>query len=553
MENHNNKIRIGLLVDSLKLPAWVYTMLERIKKSDYAEIDLVVLNDGYKSKDYYLDRIIGNREYWLFNLYRRIDVSLFRPNRDAFAIMDAVGLLEGVPVIKVQPERDQYTDLIKARDIGEIKEYKIDVFVRLGFRILKGDILDTPRYGIWSYHHGDSAVLRGGPPGFWEVFENHPVSGATLQILTNELDKGIVLGKTFSSTDMLSVTRNRSNYYWNALSLLPRRLKELHHLGEQRFFDKIRAENIDLEFSPDIRKCPKNGEFIGYFIKKIIELATFKLAKFIFLQQWILMFNLDQGISGPLGNFKKIVPPKDRLWADPFVLYKNNQYYIYLEEMEYNDKGHISLIVMDEQGNYENPVIVLEKPFHLSYPFVFEWQGDCYMIPESGANKTIDAYKCTQFPDKWVFHKTLMKNVKAADATLFFHQDKWWLFVNIQENEGASNWEELYLFYSDNPLSDNWTPHPQNPIVSDVRRSRPAGKIYEQNGNFYRPAQDCSKAYGYGMRINQIVVMNENEYKEVEVRYIEPDWDKDIKGVHTLSKEHKLTVIDAIYKRSLLS
>lgn len=261
------------------------------------------------------------------------------------------------------------------------------------------------------------------------------------------------------------------------------------------------------------------------------------------------MVNLDREGVGALRNFKKIVPPRDRLWADPFVIYKNNRYFIFFEEMKYKDKGHISLIIMDELGHYEKPIQILEKPYHLSYPFIFQWQSDYYMIPESSANKTIDAYKLEQFPDKWSFHKNLFDNIKAADTTLFFYQSKWWMFTNIQENEGTSNWTELFLFYADNPLSDNWIPHPQNPIVSDVRRARPGGNVFEHDGKLYRPSQDCSRTYGYGLKINQILVMTESEYKEVEVKYIEPDWDKDIRGIHTLNAVGMLTVVDAIYRR----
>lgn len=550
MESKNNKIRVGILIDSFEQRAWVYDMLKRIKQSDYAEIDLVVQNSALQPKQNRLSRIVQNYQYWLFNLYSRLDKVLNIPSRCAFEIKDATVLLEGVPIIKVAPKRDKYADLIDGQDIEEIKKHQIDVFVRLGFRILKGNILHASKFGIWSYHHGDNEVIRGGPAGFWEVFKNHPVTGATLQLLTEELDKGIVLSKTFTSTDIRSVSKNKNNNYWNALSLLPRKLKELHHLGGNAFFDKVRAENVNVKYSQTISKCPVNSEFVLYLLKKIMLLVKFKMIRVFFLHQWMLMFSLNEGIPGQLNKFAKIVPPKDRFWADPFILYKNNRYYIFIEEMKYKEgKAHISVIVMDELGNYEKPIKVLEKPYHLSYPFVFEWQGDCYMIPESGANKTLDVYRLEQFPDKCVFHKNLFNNIRAADATLFFHQEKWWLFANIQENEGTSNWVELFLYYSDNPLSDNWIPHPQNPIVSDVRRARPAGRVYEQNGKLYRPSQDCSKSYGYGLRINQILVINENEYKEVEVRYIEPCWDKNIKGIHTVNSAHKLTVVDVICRR----
>ena len=77
---------------------------------------------------------------------------------------------------------------------------------------------------------------------------------------------------------------------------------------------------------------------------------------------------------------------------------------------------------------------------------------------------------------------TLMDSVVAVDSTLLFHNNKWWLFSNIAEPEGTS-FNELYLFYADNLLSQKWNSHPMNPVISDVRRARSAGKIFENGGN----------------------------------------------------------------------
>jgi len=549
----NKKVRVGILIDSFEVAAWVYVMLEEIMRSDYATLDLVVLNDAQKSlHQNYWTGLRVDWEYLLYNLYRKLDRWLYSPAVDAFSVRNAATLLGTVPVIKVKPDREKYADVFTESDVEKIKKHGIDVLIRLGFRILKGDILSASKFGIWSYHNGDSEYIRGGPSGFWEVFENHAVTGATLQILTDELDKGPVLSKTFSSTAIFSVSQNRSNSYWNALSLLPRKLQELQRIGEQAFIDKIAEYNRTVRLSSRIRTCPKNREFFIFFVKKILLLARYKLSKLCYLPQWGLMFDLGDAVTRPFRQYKKLMAPRDRFWADPFVIYKDNRYYIYVEEMKYNDKGHISLIVMDEQGHCEKPVRILEKPYHLSYPFIFSWQGNHYMIPESGANRTVDVYRLEHFPAKWTFHATLLSKIKAADTTLYFYQNRWWLFTNIQQNMGTANWVELFLFYADSPFSDNWISHPQNPIVSDVRRARPAGSIYEQHGKLFRPAQDCSKTYGYGIRVHQILTMNEQEYHEVEVRYIEPDWDSSIKGIHTINKAHNLTIVDVIYKRPRL-
>jgi hypothetical protein len=92
----------------------------------------------------------------------------------------------------------------------------------------------------------------------------------------------------------------------------------------------------------------------------------------------------------------------------------------------------------------------------------------------------------------------LMINVYAVDPTILRKDGKWWLFVNIRENEGASSLDELFLFYSADLFCRDWTPHPKNPVVSDVKSSRPAGRIFSYNGNIYRPSQNNSKRYGMG-------------------------------------------------------
>ena len=115
------------------------------------------------------------------------------------------------------------------------------------------------------------------------------------------------------------------------------------------------------------------------------------------------------------------------------------------------------------------------------------------MIPETSANNSIELYRCKNFPTEWVFEKNIMQNVAGIDSTLFFKNDKWWLFTNLIENNGASSWDELFLFYSDSPLNDNWISHRKNPIISDVRSARSAGNFFKTNTSIIRPSQNSSK------------------------------------------------------------
>ena len=196
---------------------------------------------------------------------------------------------------------------------------------------------------------------------------------------------------------------------------------------------------------------------------------------------------------------------------------------------------------------------ILDESYHLSYPFIFNYNKKYYIIPESSANKTIDVYESSKFPEKWSFHKTLMKNIVGMDSTLFNKNGKWWLFTTLKKNQNQKSENELFLFYSDNPLSDKWIPHPKNPIISNIKGSRSAGKMIEKNGEILRAAQDGSIRYGYGIIFYQIIVLNEIDYQEKEVKTIYPNWDRKIIGVHTYNKENNLTILDIrIKKRRLI-
>jgi hypothetical protein len=118
----------------------------------------------------------------------------------------------------------------------------------------------------------------------------------------------------------------------------------------------------------------------------------------------------------------------------------------------------------------------------------------------------------------------------------------------VREHEGASTWDELCLFYADDPLSESWRPHPMNPIVSDVRQARPGGPLFCRDGRIFRPSQNSSYRYGYGLNINEVLELSETGYRERVVERIEPNWDRNVQGIHSYSAIDGLAVVDAIYR-----
>lgn len=504
MATARQALRVGVMVDSLTLPAWAVRMLERIASSTHSSLELVVVNEaGGRSGRGIWQGLVHHRSTLLYIAYRWFEDRFLRPRPDALEPIDASGLLGGLPTLHVKPIQKGFSDRLTPEDIERIRAHEIDVLIRLGFRILRGEVLRSARYGVWSYHHGDNLVNRGGPAGFWEVFDENPLTGSILQVLTEDLDGGEVLYRSWSATVRTSVNHSRSNYYWKSLSFVPRMLEELHRVGAAEFAARVRRRNRapDL-FSEALFTAPGNLQMARLLIRRAWTYLTRRLYWRLFYEQWILLYDARSGISGSPRRFKELVPPKDRFWADPHVLERDGRHWVFLEEFPYRAaKGHISVLEFDEKGRPVDaaPREVLSRPYHLSYPFLFEYRGELFMLPETIANRTVEVYRCVEFPCRWELHTTLMRDVDAVDATLFEHNDRWWMFVSLRENPGASTHDELFLFHASHPLSGTWTPHPENPIVSDVRRARPAGAVFWKEGAIYRPAQDCSEHYGYGL------------------------------------------------------
>ena len=535
-------------------------MLERILSEGHAEFSVVVMNSGHEESEAppknVLDRMARQwraRGSFLFRLYRRFDERKFRASPDAFEMVDVADLLAEVPVVEVSPRRTKFSDFIEGDDLERLNDTAVDLFIRLGFRILRGGVLRSAPLGVWSFHHGDNRVNRGGPAGYWEVLLRWPTTGSVLQILSEDLDGGLVLDRSWSATHPLSAHLNRNSFFWKSAAMVPRKLAELVRVGTSAFLERHRAEQDPVSvYSQRLFLQPTSREMIGLWARWLARYVRLVTRARLFREQWQLRFGFRDEVLGSPWRFKKIIPPKDRIWADPHVLERDGRHYAFIEEMPNGGKGHISVIEIASDGSYTQPVRVLEEPHHLSYPALFEWDGGLYMVPEAGGCREIRAYRCTDFPGAWEPAGVLMRDVHAVDATLFEHESRWWMFVTIAEHPGVSTHDELFLFHADTPLSSDWTPHPMNPIVSDVRRARPAGPLFHHEGRIIRPGQDSARSYGDSLRLMEITELSADHYQEREVAHLTPTWEEGLVGTHTFVRAGRLNMIDVkVWRRRI--
>ncbi len=541
-------LRIGLMLDSYASNAWVAQIVEDIQQSSFARIAFVIRNTPAPHQPVSLrKRLDAHWRQTLFYKYEHWDYRRNRGSNDAKASVDLAPLLAELPSLQVQPLRKGFTDRFSEADLAVIRREKLDVIFRFGFRIIRGDILATARYGVWSFHHDDNREYRGGPPLFWEVFEGNPVSGAILQVLTDSLDGGRVLYRGLSSTDQTSLYRNRNFIYWRTAAAAIRTL-ELVHAGGQAALEALPTYNEQIPYTRGIYRTPNAWQmtaFAGRLLARSLQgRLTAKLRGAH--PQWFLALRRrsPQQPYSTAAGYRPFRPPMDRFYADPFLIERDGVTYLFFEDLRYREhRALISCCELSSAGDPGPVFEVLRRPYHLSYPFVFEHRGAMYMIPETKENRTVELYRATDFPRGWELVATLLSDVYAVDATVHEHDGKLWMFVGLS-NGRFSNSDELGIFFADNLLGP-WMPHPANPVVSDVQRARPAGKLFVEDGRLIRPSQDCGKAYGYALNFSEVLTLTETEYREQFIARIPPDWLEGNTGTHTYNRSAKFEVIDA--------
>ena len=187
-------LRVGVMLDDWTVPAWVADVLASIQDSGVAVLTTVILNreprPAPRNLAEKLKRVLSAKSAGLGTLlWDRYVRSDERRNPDfatPFHPTDVHSLLAGARAIDVVPLRNGLVHRFNEADIAAVKRDSLDVIVRFGFNSLSGEILSAARYGVWSYHHGDNNKYRGGPAGFWEMYERNPLTATILQILTED-------------------------------------------------------------------------------------------------------------------------------------------------------------------------------------------------------------------------------------------------------------------------------------------------------------------------------------------------------------------------------
>lgn len=221
-------------------------------------------------------------------------------------------------------------------------------------------------------------------------------------------------------------------------------------------------------------------------------------------------FNALQGWINPLFRAEDVTDVPAKFVADPFLVKEGDTWNLFFEVYNLDtQQGDLAVATSKNTWTWKYEKLILDEPFHLSYPYVFKSGDDYYLIPESFEANSIRLYKADEFPAKWSFVQTLVEGRDYVDNSIVFYNNKWWLFSSVTAND------KLYLHYADS-LTGPWLEHPQSPIVvDDVHKARPSGRMIVYDGKLYRFTMDVNPPVGtHQVMAYEIMEITPTSYSE---------------------------------------
>ncbi len=224
-------------------------------------------------------------------------------------------------------------------------------------------------------------------------------------------------------------------------------------------------------------------------------------------------------IKNPAISRRDITDTYTEFVADPFIVKLQNEWLMFFEILNFKkDRGEIAFARSQDGYTWDYQRMILAEDFHLSYPYVFEFESNWYMIPETCAISSLRLYKATNFPDRWEFVSEILAGDRFVDASILRFEGVWWLFTGIEPPKGGTC-DALRLYYADDLLGE-WIEHPMSPIASNnTEISRPGGRVRQIDGRLIRFAQDCTPRYGYNVAAIEIKSLTKDLYVEAKIQH----------------------------------
>lgn len=524
-------LRVALVVP-LMVPAWLTTFLQAAATCDWIALSVVLPG---------IEQPASSVRRPPIDLHAYLAVEHLRRHRERGGMLAQVDVTQsareaGAPLCVINDDVAQ-----RRAALADLDPELVLLYGETGWAQA---LADASTWGCWritgDLGHPYAAALGLLLP----LLEGSLVTSLELELQFSDPGRSIRLADGNAVTQPGSFALQRKQALYKLPVLLLRGLRDLHEgrldIPQRHVADLgLRGEQTAFKFGAGLRAF---GISISNTVRWWHQVWKGEDPWFLCLRREKVPLDPVDPVAGALVS---LVAPKGRYWADPCVIERAGQRLVFTEEYGYRDKrGVIACLSLQADGTAERIGIALDEPWHLSYPQVFESEGVWYMTTEAGAARHACLYRAAGFPLLWERVADLLSDCLCVDPTLHHHDGHWYLFANVSEMGASSTCDELFLFVSDS-LTGPYRPHPANPVVRDVRRSRPAGRMFRHEGRLIRPAQDCAPDYGAAIVFNEVLELSPTVYRERALGQLAPSWMPGLWGCHTYSSIAGTEVIDA--------
>ncbi len=424
-----------------------------------------------------------------------------------------------------------------ATSAQEVGALGLDVVVYLGTEIPAG-VNSASRLGVMAFGWAQADGNRRMPVGFWEVFERRETTSFAVRLFGIDRPAGRTL--------LQGCVPTRHYYLLNQAALLDK--ANFYLRSVLRDVVTARRPLPDVPTTPDqrvARAYPSSGEVLAYAWRSARATVTKKIDALSHREvHWQVSFARTPWRNTTLAKGHLIDNPPGHYLADPFVSRRDGRDYCFVEDFDCStQRGAISVYEL-EATSARRVGVAIDEPFHMSFPFLFEYDGALFMCPETSEHRDIRVYRCIEFPLKWQLEKAVMTGVRAADTMLFERDGRWWMLTNLDPADTGEICSELYVFSAESPLSSEWTAHPRNPVVFDAGFARNGGLLRDGNTVFRVSQRQGFDRYGQGSQVNEILALDNARYEERPVLRIDPVFRPGLLGTHHLHSQHGVTVFD---------
>ncbi|HKQ58605.1 MAG TPA: hypothetical protein VJY35_12120 [Candidatus Eisenbacteria bacterium] len=521
-------LRVGFVVEGFSIPAWQAELMDAVGAEPGFERSLLLVLRGPAA---------ATPSHPIVSAYDAFDRLVDRGRNTR--VLPVALEPAGTPVLEWTPP-----------STARLAEHALDLLIDPGGHDLGPELATATRLGLWTIRFGDDPGHGGELPHLWELDDRHAT--ATLEA-QGPAGAARMLARTTCGMHPSSLVRTRCVIAAAIVNLTLGRLRGVRTLGPE-FLARASRPMLPPVSRPE---SPGALRLASLFVVCGLRVARRLWDKAVrddfYWSVAVAPRPAEPGLEAALhrADFRELPQPPDWFHADPFVYEHEGESFLFVEAFPYaTGRGVISVSRIHSDGAFSPPRIVLERPYHLSYPNVFRRRGEIFMIPETSENRTIELYRCERFPDRWALDTVLMENIEAADATIVESAGRLWMFVTIA-SRGIWLDTELHVFHAED-VRGPWRAHPLNPVVSDVRRARPAGIIWEEKGQLIRPGQDCSPGHARATSFQRITMLTPEDYAEVPFTRLDANqivWKRNAQRTHHWCMGSRFVAVDATVSR----